>query len=333
MTSLASLIFCLPCAESIKSFYPQANISFLIHSSMQHLLSNNPFIHNIFFIDTESNLTKTLKKAQIDISISFISDRKSTLALFLAGVRIRIGIFSHLYSFLFNYKIKQPRHPFKKHETQYYLDLLKPLNCQGIFFPKLYLTIQQKQQAHKYLESRFSEKPDSHLIIICPSNDNNARGWLAKNFFAIADLLATEHTILLVTHPSERVGYSALLEQYAHLHAKNLYITADSNELLSIISCAKIFLSNNTLLLHCASALGIATVSLYLYTKYNNPLRYGIFSEKKNHIILTPFGIFSHRNLAEITKDFTQNELQGRRIEDIQPELVYNIIKTQVQQQ
>ncbi|STQ86064.1 lipopolysaccharide heptosyltransferase family protein [Helicobacter muridarum] len=329
--NLSFPIFCLPCIYSIKTNYPNAKISLLIHSSMRYLLDNNPEISNILLIDSKHSLSSAIKEAKVDISISFTQDKKSTIALFLAKVKIRIGIFSDLHSFLFNYKIKQSRLSPKKHEIQYNLDLLKALNCQGIFFPKLYLTIQQQQQAGKYLESRFKSNMESNLIIIYPSKDGNSIGWEVKNFFSTANLLADDNMILIIANPSEQAAYETMLEQYSNLSKNNLYISNNQKQLLAIISYARLFVSNNTLLLHCASALGVQTLSLNQYSKHNNPMRYGIFSKEKHHTMLTPLGIFSYKNLDSIIKDYAKNPAIGLRLDNIQPKLVYDIIKAKLE--
>lgn len=326
--SLSSVLFCLPCLESIKATYPKSKISFLIHSSAAYVLANNPLIHSIIYIDAESNLRRGIKRERIDIAICFYSNRRANLALFLAGVKTRIGLFSKLHSLLFNCKIKQLRFHSKKHEIAYNLDLLRFLGCSSAGAPKIYLTIQQKQKSASRLEARF--KDGQAPIIFLPGGRTGGVAWPAKNFFVVANLLARDHAVLLITSPSENEGYKVLLEQFENLNEDNLLVEEDGAELLGLISYARLFVSNNGLLLHCACALGVETLSIFPCAKNNNPLRHGVFSGKRPHLMITPHGVFSSETLAAITASIATNDISGLRLGDIDPNLVYEIVKSRI---
>lgn len=334
------VILSLQCIEALKIKFPNATISFLLHSSMQDCVKHNPYLKNIFCIDTASNIIKDLKKAKIDISISLFADKNSTLAIFRAGIKTRIGIFQNLHSLLFNYKIKQKRSALHKHEAQYNLDLLKFLGCNNTFYPKIYLNISEKQESQQHLENIFNVHAllDSGYIAICPSNGWQL-GWMAKNFLHIANELAVQYNILIFGMPQETQGYNAMLQNYSNLSEKNFityttHNTANNKKtsiyslrnLLAIISHARLFIGNNTVLLHMASALDIPTLSLFPYKSPITPVRYAPFSKKNIHIIVTPFGIFEpHKQTM-----FDNDDIQGLRMENIMPELILNILRHKI---
>ncbi|RDU66401.1 hypothetical protein CQA53_04095 [Helicobacter didelphidarum] len=454
-TNGVRVILSLQCIEFLKTYFPHASISFLIHSSMQDFFKHNPYLNKLFFID-EKHITRTLKHAEIDFSLSLFDERESTLAAFMAGIKTRIGIFSSIHSILFNYKVKQKRSG-GKHEIQYNLDLLKSLGCPNqTLYPKIYLNISEKNESQHYLMEKFTNSSLSDYIVISPSNANcnmnskNAMGWATKNFLQIANELATSYCVLIVGTQLEIDMYKLMIKNYANLSEKNLFMFGDVDEfndlndiqgdglkeqinqdntiqqedskisnktevssqvlpyeekdiknnqritkglksyqqestfnistqslsatqdnkddsainvdtqeqqeiqkkdlikkimkaqaqkkkpykhgymriMLGVISHAKVFISNNTTLLHAASALDTPTISIFPFTKSYNPMRYAPINHKNNHIIVTPFGIFDIKK--PIIHDINRDELQGFRVDVITPELILDILYNKI---
>lgn len=324
-----NLVLALQCIESLKTHFQSAKISFLTHSSTQDFLKNNPFLDTIICVDKVSKLALEIKRMNIDIAIWLTTDTTSMMAVFRAGVKTRIGIFSKLHSFLLNYKIKQQRSKALKHETQYNLDLLKPLGCNSFIYPKIYLNISEKQESQFYLENLFGTHAllDSGFIAVCPSAGLHA-SWSVKNFFFLANELVQNHNILIVALPQEIETYKRLLANYEHLSQKNLFMLSPTQKstsalrfMLGIISHAKLFIGNNTNLLHAASTLDVEVFALLPYKDSISPMRYAPIHKTKKHKIMTPFGIFNAKAPLQ-----QHDEKLGLWLDSITPQFLLEVL-------
>ncbi len=329
-----SVILSSQCVQALTHQYPNAKISILLHSSMQVFFQNNPHIHQIFCIDTSTQLIKELKHAHINISLSLVADKKSTMALFRAGIKVRIGVFSHLYSLLFNYKIKQKRTLGNKHEATYNFDLLRFLQCKQFIYPKLYLKLSDIAQAQHMLTQKFGEDSllEKGCIILCPSHGLYGVGWKAKHFFTIANAIAPLHNVLLVAPAQEIESYKILLEQFPNLSYNNLFLQEQQEpqsfmqynnhmaQMLALIHLSRLFIANNNTLLHAAAALDTNTFGILPHKNTLNPYRYAPISTQKKHIVCTPFGIFK-------PQDSYQDSTYGLNMESITPDIVLTILQ------
>ncbi len=328
-----SMILSLQCIQSIAIKFPNAQISLLIHSSMQDFVKNNPYIKHLFCIDKTPNITICLKKAKIDISISLRPEKESTIKIFRAGIKTRIGIFSNLHSLLFNYKVKLKRNNTNKHEANYNLELLKSIGCNQITYPKIYLNISEKQEAQNYLESKFNIDSilDNGCIILYPGNGLKNVGWRAKNFFFIANEFSKTHNVLVIGLPQEVDGYKAMLVNYTNMSLDNLLILDNKNfdirKLLSIISLARLFISNNNVLLHAAVALDVATFGFFAHKAPLSANRYYPFCNTKKHIVFTPFGIFDLKD--SINEEHIVSN-HGLNMDSISPEFIAEILRNKI---
>lgn len=308
---IGDVVSSLPCAQSLKSVYKNSKVYFLTHSYTVDLLKNNPFIDGLICIDdhqfdsikiSKKSLFHRIKALKIDISISLFADKRSTINLFLVGIKTRIGNFSKIYSLLFNYKIKQNRSKSIKHEAVYNLELLKSIGCKEIFFPKIYLDIGEKNIATEYLKNKLGYK-DS-MIIIHPGSRGSGIDWNVNNFLFIANELTSKYKILITGSKSEILLYSKLLSNYENLNENNLMSEEKSlREFLGIISNATLFISNSTGPYHCAVALNIKTIGLFSLKRSISPIRWGAFSPNNIHTMITPIGIYDKTKKIDFNSD------------------------------
>lgn len=322
----ASVILASQCIQALASHFSQSKISLLLHSSMRDFFLNNPYLNKIFCIDTSHNLAKELKNADINISLSLVSCRQSTIAIFRSGIKVRIGVFSHFYSLLFNYKVKQKR-TFYKHEATYNLDLLKFLQCKQFFFPKLYLKLSDTSHAQEIIIEKFGlDSINKGYIIICPSHGIHEIGWKARNFFVIANAMATLHNVLLLAKEAEIDSYKSMMEQFPNLSENNLFSpskhakNSEITQMLALISLSRLFIGNNNTLLHAAAALDVSTFGILPHKKLLSPYRYAPISQHKAHLVCTPFGIFE-------PQDSHEDNIRGLNMDSIATDVVLSILQ------
>lgn len=283
----------IQCAQALKDSYPNSHICFALQSYTAPLLQNNPFVDEIILTDkySQKELIEILKQKKFDISISFFASKIATYTPLFAKIPIRIGPLSKLRSLLFTHKIRQKRSEGSQNEAQYGLNLLKPLGCQKVFYPKIYLSETEKILAKEYLYKKFGEKSEN-LIILHPGSGGSSKDWNVYNYLSLGQKILQENLaeVLITGSTDELDRYKEMLQDYPLLTPKNLLEEQKPlREFFAIISYGKLFLSNGTGPLHCAIALDTPTIGFHTLMRSCKPERWGPFTPKpEKHIVFTP---------------------------------------------
>ncbi|MCP4481999.1 MAG: glycosyltransferase family 9 protein [bacterium] len=283
---IGDVILSLQVAELLKKKFPESLITFVVRKYTKPLFNSNPFIDQVWAIDefSESEFLKFIRLKKFDISIALYSTKLTAKLPFLANIPLRIGPMSKIYGLLYNMKIWQKRSRSLKNEAEYNNDLLKPLGIKEIAYPKLYLTKTEIAFGEKY----FSGK---HPIILHPGSGGSSKDWPLENYFKLGKKLKEKGLEIFFTgSKNELITYSKIPEFMEEFDVSEIMKKGlDIRQFLAVISQAKLFISNSTGPLHCASALKVKTVSFYPNLKACKPLRWGPFAEDKDqNFIFTP---------------------------------------------
>ncbi|HOX23925.1 MAG TPA: glycosyltransferase family 9 protein, partial [Elusimicrobiales bacterium] len=234
-------------------------------------------------------LTAELRGKQFDAAVLFFVERKAMLPVFWAGIPLRIGPGSKIWSALLNKIIFQCRSKNPGHEADFNIALLEPLGVKPQKAPcGIFLTEQEKQKAAHWLEERHGIKPQDKLAILHPGSRGSAKNWPPKRYAELAALLADakpDLKILLTGSPQEL----PLLQEVRAASGKDLKLLRDKlslRELIGVISRSAVLAANSTGPLHLAVALGVPTVSFFPPIKGCLPQRWGPYGA--GHSVLQP---------------------------------------------
>src|SRR5574341_1858479 len=133
---IGDVVLSTPVAEVLKQRFPQGKIDFLVAPYTTPILKNNSFIDEIILDDNKSvkgffKLRETLKQRKYNLAVVLHPTLRLAYLLKTARIPIRIGTGYRGYSFLFNQKIYQNRKTVEKHELEYNLDMLRPLEIES----------------------------------------------------------------------------------------------------------------------------------------------------------------------------------------------------------
>ena len=132
---IGDVLLTTPVSTALRQAFPQAKISWLVRPYAAPLLEHNPDVDQVLLDKGQStrDLATMLKREQFDAAIVALPRWRIAWALWRAGVPVRIGPASKLYSILFTHRLYQHRSEGKKHEADYNLELLAPL---GVSFQR-----------------------------------------------------------------------------------------------------------------------------------------------------------------------------------------------------
>jgi ADP-heptose:LPS heptosyltransferase len=282
---VGDVLLTTPVSTALRQAFPQAKIAWLVRPYTAPLLENNPDVDQVLIDRGQSAaaLAAELKKEQFDAAIVAFPRWRITWALWRAGVRIRIGPASKLYSILFTHRPYQHRSEGEKHEADYNLELLEPLGVSFKRHPtRFVLTEAERRMARRILEShRISfSKP---VVVLHPGSGGSSARWPLTHFMALGDkLLAAGCDVVVTGGPGEDYQYM-MIDQMHHIP---VFIAAGSvtlRELAAIYSWADLVVTNSTGPLHLAVALEVPTVSIYSPIPTCHPQRWGPYPAFVEH--------------------------------------------------
>ena len=287
---IGDVILTTPAVSALREKYSLASISFLASSYAAGVLENNTALDEII---TEKGFFETLRelrRGEFDIAVLFFVDRKAALLAFLAGIPVRLGPASKIWSVLLNRRVRQRRSRIEKHEADYNLDLVKELGADPApRAPVLNLAPADLAAAEKALSGLGLAKEDL-VVALHPGSGGSALNWPKENFAALADRLLGEFPVkvLLTGSPAE----TPLLEDIASRMTGKPCILREPLTLprfAGLISRCGLFIANSTGPLHIASALRVPTLSFFPPIKPCSPVRWGPYGRGVNKV-LTPAG-------------------------------------------
>ncbi|PAF48636.1 hypothetical protein BKH41_05015 [Helicobacter sp. 12S02232-10] len=291
---LGDVVLSLQCIEAIKATYPNSFVSFALRSYTAPLVENNPFLDEVILIDQYSRikLIQIIKAKKFDISVSLFASKIACYTAFLARIPIRIGPLSKPRDLLFfTHRMRQERSSGKKNEGQYNLELLSLLGCGDHYFPKIYLTPQEKSLAQDYLSHKYGSK-SYKIILLHPGSGGSSKDWNAKNYLSLAQQILKNNLaqVLISGSQNELETYLSMLDDFPLLNKSHFFEKSKPlREFLAIISEARLFLSNGTGPLHCAIALGVPTIGFHTLMRSCKPARWGPLAKDTSiHTVITP---------------------------------------------
>lgn len=271
-----------PTIKILKESLPKSHITVLtMFKTTYQVLLYNPFIDELLYIPflkmgTFNTLKRLLRfRGRYDVSINFYPSNRYqyNIFAFLIGAPKRLG---HHYieydirslNFLKNYTIKEDP---EKHAVEENLTLLKffDIKYENKEYPLIYIEKDyEAEAAKKYLQD--NGLLNSFLVGFHPGSSafkkHIFKRWPAEKFAVLADLIIAkdrERRILLFGGKEDADAIDAIMKQTKNPE-KIFYVEKSSiRDTASVLKNCKVFVSNDSGLMHLAAALKVPTVALF----------------------------------------------------------------------
>ena len=293
---IGDVILSLPVLEAIKSSYPKSHVTMMISPYTKDIVKNNPHLDDVIIDDYKDvhrgtggffRLTKKIRCEKFDVCVLLHPTFRLAILLFLSGIRYRIGTGYRWYQIFFNRKIYQHRKKNLKHESDYNMDMLKPLGIKSQrVLPKVYLSEAEENFADRILED-FEIKKEDVLLAIHPGSGNSSLNLPIKRFAQTADSLIEDmKTKVIVTGTKREKGLANFMESYMRNKPINLVGKTNLGQLASLLKKVDVLISNSTGPMHLSSALGTPTVAIFCPIFSAGPIRWGPLGD--GHQVISP---------------------------------------------
>lgn len=313
---LGDFMLAWPAFALLKQQYPKAIITALVPAYTKDMAELCPWIDNTI-IDNRSksiwsdasHLARIFKEYKFDTSISFFSEMRTSLAVFLAQIPSRYGPATKLAQVFLNKTLKQKRSLSLKPEYEYNSDLVKNLihrsNATISNHPAPPYLKFTKQEISKKKTLFLQEKNiDKHkrLIFIHAGTGGSAVNLSLQQFTDLASGIYQEkntHFILTAGPGEEDIAYnlSKLMKNTSHSIYHSTKGLVNFSKFMAI---ADLFISGSTGPLHIAGALDVPTVAFYPARRSATSLRWQTLNSSENRISFSPEKNINENDMSKI---------------------------------
>jgi heptosyltransferase III len=288
---IGDVVLSLPVAYSIKKFYPDCRITFLLKNYTKSLVENHPCVDNIIILKEKGNkilLGKNIKeiaKYKYDSAILVSPKFVTSLIVFLSGIKVRIGTGYRWYSFLFNNKIYEHRKYAEKHELEFNLDLLSTFGINETINPEtVKFDLKPSSESEASVDNILAKNgilKNKPIIIVHPGSGGSAIDLPLHKFKELVKLLDEKlKAYIIITGQETEKNICEELKISERI--KNFAGQFNLSELVALINKASIFISNSTGPIHIAAALGKNVIGFYPKILSCSPQRWGPYTNKKS---------------------------------------------------
>ena len=297
---LGDLILTSPLIKSVKKSFPEADVSLVVRKGFKSVFAKSPYLSEIIEFDKKGILrfASFLKSKNFDLVISPHRSHRTSLILFLSGIKRRIGFDKSGFAFLYTDIVK---HRMEKgiHEIDRNLSLLTPLKNYPLKVdnePELPIS---SEEAEKTVKKFNLEKP---FIVLAPGSVWKTKAWLPENFAKVGDYFYKQGFQIVIVGSAKDIPYCQTTEESMKNKAKNLCSKTTLREFLSIIKSASLVISNDSSPVHAAVSFNTPVVEIYGSTVPDFgffPYRNGTYVEPPVELPCRPCGIHGKKECPE----------------------------------
>ncbi len=269
---IGDVILSTPVLKALRKNYPSAFISVMISPYTKDVVEGNPYIDEVIIYDKDNKhkswrrsieFARRLKKRDFDLALILHPTNRVHIVTFLAGIPRRVG-YNHKLGFLLTDKIKHTKQSGLKHETEYTLDLLKPLGITAsdnkLFIP---LKDDAEEWARAFLKNEGLDRGNK-ILAINPGASCVSKIWPVERFAEAADRLIEEnHFKVIIVGGLTDLSIAQSVISRMRNPIVDLAGKTTISQLASLIKRCSIFISNDSGPVHIASAVGTPVISIF----------------------------------------------------------------------
>jgi len=268
---IGDAVMTLPAVASVRAAYPKAHLAILAKppvSDIYQLFSAAdeiiPYEKKFDNAPGVFRLAHALRKMKFDAAILLQNAIEAAIMTIAAGIPLRAGYNSDGRGFLLTHPIRRTAGIFKVHQIDYYLEMVKALGCANVDRAMHLETHISPANAGEILRKHLPENKKPLIGIAPGATYGPAKRWLSERFAQAGNRLSKELNAQVVLfggqsdrETAEQVRVQALTDMI------NLAGRTSLTETVYLISQCRLFISNDSGLMHVAGAMNIPTVAVF----------------------------------------------------------------------
>ena len=268
---IGDAILTIPAVDSIRAAYPKAHIAVLAKPWVADIYKLFTGIDEVIIYENKYDnalgvlrLANLLKKSKFDLAILLQNAIEAAIITLTAGIPLRAGYNSDGRGILLTHRVQRNREIKKLHQIDYYLEMVKALGCVSVNKEMHLETKISRREAVSVLQ-KYLPAPKKEIIGIAPgATYGPAKRWFPARFAAVADKIAGtfDCQIILLGGKSDDDAAEEV-RRLAQTSILNLAGKTNLKEAVYLISQCRLFISNDSGLMHVAGALNIPTIAIF----------------------------------------------------------------------
>ncbi len=263
-------VMSLPALEQLKMAFPEAHITVLLRAWVKPIYEAHPAVDQIIVYEKEDGLKriyqltkiiKRLKKEGFDTAVLFQNAFEAALIGFFSGARLRVGLDSDMRRLFLTHPVKRK----KQHHIKNYLDIVSALGVKTEEkAPVLYLKESHILEADNLLKDLGIDKRQFLVGFSPGAAYGSAKRWPADSFAQIAKkAIKSWNAKILLFGSKKETDICRQIQQKVGKDVIDLCGKLELGTAMGVIRRCDMFLSNDSGLMHVASALGIPTIGIF----------------------------------------------------------------------
>ena len=301
---LGDFMLAWPAFALLRRQYPDATLIALVPHYTAPMAELCPSIDEVIIDDRRHSdvsdafhLGRMIRAASIDVSVSFFSEMRTALALWLARVPVRIAPATKLAQLFHNETLGQKRSLSAKPEYEYNIDLARhviELNGDTAIPCPQPPYLEFDRDAISALRSGYRAQhaidTDRMLVFIHAGSGGSAVNLSLEQFATIASFISNnvDAHIVLTAGPDELANATRLAAMLPSASCSIYHSTGGLVTFARFIGICDAFISGSTGPLHIAGALNRPTIAFYPARRSATALRWQTLSEDDKRLAFMP---------------------------------------------
>jgi len=268
---IGDAVMTLPAIVSVRATYPKAHLAILAKPPVTDIYRLFSAADEIIPYENKFDtplgvlrLAYTLRLKKFNAAILLQNAIEAAIISLVAGIRVRAGYNSDGRGFLLTHAIRRTEDIFKVHQIDYYLEMVKALGCADVGRAMHLETYISPATTTAALQQYIPGNSRAIIGIAPGATYGPAKKWLAERFAAAADRLSKDLNAQIVLFGGK--GDQETTEQVRNWACPDVINLAGKTtlyETIHLISQCRLFISNDSGLMHVAGALNIPTVAIF----------------------------------------------------------------------
>ncbi|MGB5218933.1 MAG: lipopolysaccharide heptosyltransferase II [Smithella sp.] len=268
---IGDAIMTLPAVASIRATYPQAHIAILAKPLVADIYKIFSDLDEIIIYENKFDhpmgvfaLALILRDKKFDAAILLQNAIEAAIIALAARIPVRAGYDSDARGLLLSHSVRRTKEIRKVHQVDYYLEMVKTLGCVPVN-REMHLEDRINPPDVQEILGKFLPDTQKTVIGIAPgATYGPAKKWFPDRFAAVADRLSEKYSAQVILMGGKADAETARdVQRLAGTKFINLCGKTSVREAVSLISQCKLFISNDSGLMHVAGALNVPTVAIF----------------------------------------------------------------------
>jgi len=272
---VGDMVISLPALEAVRENFPKSTLAVLARPWVIPLIKDHPAVDQVlplrkgrgYLTDIIEiiRVAGLIRRIKFDLAILFQNAFEAALLAYLGGVRFRIGYDTDSRGFLLSHPIKRNHKILKLHQVEYYLCILRAMGWKAkTRDPCLFIGDKDKENIGSILLSKGIEQDDLLLGLGPGAIYGPAKRWPPERFATIGDW-ATERwgaKVMVLGSQAEQDICRSLSQSMKH-NPLNFCGNTTLGEAMALVKRCDFFVTNDSGLMHVASALDRPMVAIF----------------------------------------------------------------------